>query len=93
MKKIALLQEIREAVLPDGRHIRLDHNEAVVLRRLIGADGHVVSRAVLNMAIMGPGEPSSRFTVAVYIMRLRKKIGRRRIVTVSGAGYRLAEVR
>jgi two-component system copper resistance phosphate regulon response regulator CusR len=74
----------------DGRTIDLSAREFDVLRLLIRAAGEVVDRRTLLSQVWGYEgfEPRSN-PVEVYVSSLRKKLGRDRIETVRGRGYRL----
>jgi DNA-binding response OmpR family regulator/class 3 adenylate cyclase/predicted ATPase len=79
----------------DGREIALTRAEASLLMAFARSPGHVLSRDQLSHAIAGHGaEPYGR-GVDMQIRRLRRKIEAdpkvpRFILTVSGAGYKLA---
>ncbi|HSL09961.1 MAG TPA: response regulator transcription factor [Actinomycetota bacterium] len=72
------------------RRIDLSAREFDVLRLLIAAGGEVVDRYELLSRVWGyeDFEPRSN-PVEVYVSSLRKKVGRDRIETVRGHGYRL----
>ena len=74
----------------DGRTVELSAREFDVLRLLIRAGGDVVDRRTLLAQVWGYEgfEPRSN-PVEVYMSALRKKLGRDRIETVRGRGYRL----
>jgi DNA-binding response OmpR family regulator len=74
----------------DDRRIELSAREFEVLRLLIAAGGDVVDRNALLSRVWGYEgfEPRSN-PVEVYVSALRKKLGRERIETVRGRGYRL----
>ena len=74
----------------DGRTVELSAREVDVLRLLIRAGGDIVDRRTLLSQVWGYEgfEPRSN-PVEVYMSTLRKKLGRDRIETVRGRGYRL----
>jgi DNA-binding response OmpR family regulator len=76
----------------DGRTVELSAREFDVLRLLIRAGGDVVDRRTLLSQVWGYEgfEPRSN-PVEVYMSALRKKLGRDRIETVRGRGYRLRQ--
>ncbi|WP_331770202.1 response regulator transcription factor (plasmid) [Embleya sp. NBC_00888] len=85
------LDPAQRVVLRDGRFVRLSPKEFMVLHVLLGADGAVVSaEELLDRAWDEHADPftnSMRTTVAT----LRRKLGPPAvIVTVVGAGYRVA---
>jgi two-component system copper resistance phosphate regulon response regulator CusR len=79
----------REAIV-DDRSLDLSAREFDVLRSLLDAGGEVVERRTLLQQVWGYEgfEPRSN-PVEVYMSSLRKKLGRDRIETVRGRGYRL----
>lgn len=83
---IELVWDYREAVLPGGKRVQLDLTEAKVLREILRGPRVVpverISRKVFRRKI-------AHWTVGVYVMRLRKKLGAEAIVTVTGEGYRI----
>ena len=74
----------------DDRVLDLSAREFEVLRLLMRGSGEVVERGTLLRQIWGYDhfEPRSN-PVEVYVSSLRKKLGRERIETVRGRGYRL----
>ena len=61
-----------------------------MLEHLLRAHPAVVSKESLLDAIWGALDEAGANIVEVYIGYLRRKIGRSRIETVRGVGYRLA---
>ena len=85
----------RHEVRVSGRPVALRPKEFAILRLLVGADGKVLSRAQLLERVWGypPELKMDPRQVDQYIARIRRRLGaeRRRIVTVSAAGYRFSE--
>ena len=83
----------RHVVEVDGHPVELTPKEFGLLQALLGSAGRVLSREQLLTGVWGyarADEIESR-TVDVHVRRLRGKLGGegRRIVTVTGVGYRL----
>lgn len=74
----------------DGAPVSLSRREFLVLEHLLRAHPAVVSKESLLDAIWGAPDEAGANIVEVYIGYLRRKIGRSRIETVRGVGYRLA---
>lgn len=72
----------------DGRAVELSNREALLLEHLMRAFPHPVSKDRLLDDIWA-GTSDDPNVVEVFIGHLRRKIGRERIVTVRGVGYRL----
>jgi DNA-binding response OmpR family regulator len=76
-----------------GTEIPLTAREFALLEHLASAAGRVVSKTELLAAVWGGQAHDDPNVVEVYIGYLRRKIdqpfGRRSLVTVRGAGYRL----
>ncbi|WP_168582920.1 response regulator transcription factor [Gephyromycinifex aptenodytis] len=73
----------------EGASVALSAREALLLEYLIRAFPHPVSKERLleNIWAESSGDPN---VVEVFIGHLRRKIGRERITTVRGVGYRLS---
>ncbi len=85
------LDPATRAVTLQGKDVALAPREFALLHTLLREHPRVVSKTVLLDQVWG-GEPESgENVVEVYIGYLRKKLGKRRIETVRGAGYRLSE--
>jgi two-component system OmpR family response regulator len=73
----------------DGAPVELSPREYLVLERLLRAAPAVVSKEELLDSVWSSGDDAN--VVEVYVGYLRRKLGRERIETVRGAGYRVAE--
>jgi two-component system OmpR family response regulator len=76
-------------VIADGEAVSLSSREWAVLDVLSARPGAVVSKAQIEEALYAFGSEIESNTVEVYVSRLRKKLGRDRIATLRGVGYRL----
>ena len=76
-----------------GRELRLTAREFALLQFLLEHQGEVLSRTRIVQAVWEHDFETFSNVVEVYIGYLRKKVdapfGRRSIVTVRGAGYRV----
>ncbi len=61
-----------------------------ILHALASHPGHVLSRGQLEDRIYGWQDEVESNAVEVHIHKLRAKLGRERIETVRGEGYRIA---
>jgi two-component system OmpR family response regulator len=77
------------AITFHARPLRLTNLESRVLAHLLRRAGAVVSRTELSEHIYELDQDPNFNTLEVIVSRLRKKIGRDRIETVRGGGYRL----
>ena len=73
----------------DGEVVQLSRREFLVLEQLLRSHPAVVSRESLLDDVWGVPDDRSTNVVEVYIGYLRRKLGRDRIETVRGAGYRM----
>ncbi len=73
----------------DGRPLALPPKEHQILAVLMQAGGRPVSRARLSQQLYGLTQGAESNTLEVHIHGLRKALGRERIETVRGIGYRL----
>ena len=73
----------------DGVAVELALREFAVLERLLTAAPAVVSKEELLDAVWGDAAEGIN-VVEVYVGYLRRKLGRERIETVRGVGYRIA---
>lgn len=74
-----------------GQALTLAPKEQQLLQVLVMAGGRVVSRERLTQQLYGSGNGADSNTLEVHIHALRKQLGRERIATVRGQGYRLVE--
>jgi two-component system OmpR family response regulator len=72
----------------DGADVELSRREYLLLEELLRAAPAVVGKEDLLDAVWASGEDPN--VVEVYVGYLRRKLGRERIETVRGAGYRVA---
>jgi DNA-binding response OmpR family regulator len=75
------------AVMLDGKTVRVNNAEFLLLERLARGPGLVAERHLEAAASLQEGSTRG---LAVHIWSLRKKVGRDRIVNVPKRGYRLA---
>jgi two-component system OmpR family response regulator len=75
-------------VAVDGSEVTLSPREYLLLEHLMRADGAVVPKERLLDRVWGDLDDTN--VVEVYVGYLRRKLGRARIETVRGAGYRMA---
>ena len=75
----------------DDRNIELTAKEWAVLEKLAKRPGCIVSKEALDQALYSFDDDIGSNTLEVYISRLRKKLGKQRIETLRGLGYRLVE--
>ncbi len=76
-------------VTRDGETLALSAREWAVLERLARSPGALVAKSEIEDALYAFGAEVESNTVEVYVLRLRKKIGREMIATVRGMGYQL----
>jgi DNA-binding response OmpR family regulator len=84
------LDPARRRVTRDGAEVTLTAREYALLEYLIRRAGEVVSKTELLDHVWDASLDTAPNAVEVYIGYLRRKIGRDRLETVRGAGYRLA---
>ncbi|NKN32697.1 response regulator transcription factor [Marichromatium bheemlicum] len=86
---LSLDEDGQQVVLEDGRAHPLTGTEFRLLRYLLRNPERILSKTQLMEHVYDlDAEPSSNL-IEVYIRRLREKIGRDRIETLRGQGYRL----
>lgn len=83
------ISEARRSVALDGEEISVSRREFAILHALAERPGHVLSRSQLEDRIYGWQEEIESNAVEVHIHKLRAKLGRTRIETVRGEGYRI----
>lgn len=84
------ISEACRSVALDGRPVALSRREFAILHALAEHPGHVLSRSRLEDRIYGWQDEVESNAVEVHIHKLRVKLGRDRIETVRGEGYRIA---
>jgi DNA-binding response OmpR family regulator len=84
------LDTARHTVTRDDEPVELSPREFQLLHQLMRADGAVVSKLDLLESVFALDPDSHPNVVEVYVGYLRRKLGRDRIVTVRGEGYRLS---
>jgi len=72
-----------------GEPVVMTHRELSLLEYLMRRPGQVVSKIDLLDHVWDAAEGTETNVVEVYVGYLRRKIGRDRVETVRGAGYRL----
>ncbi|MDO5758132.1 MAG: response regulator transcription factor [Rhodobacterales bacterium] len=77
------------SVLRSGKPVPLTAREWVLLEALIQRPGQLLSKAQLEERLYSFETEIESNTIEVHVSRLRKKLGRERIETVRGMGYRL----
>ncbi|MDD0811094.1 response regulator transcription factor [Curvibacter sp. RS43] len=80
----------RDRVLLDGQPVDLTAKEWALLRVMASRPERIHSRDSLLDALYGFDDETDSNTLEVFISKLRRKIGRERIQTLRGLGYRLA---
>lgn len=72
-----------------GNRVHLTTTELKLLREFVASPGTVLTRDILLERVWDHARSGERNVVDVQVMRLRAKIGRDRIETVRGFGYKL----
>jgi two-component system OmpR family response regulator len=75
--------------LIDGIAIDLTAQEAAVLTYLVTHAGRLVSRTEMSEHIYAYDDDRDSNTIAVFVARLRKKLGADVIQTIRGRGYKI----
>ena len=83
-----VLDPERRTASADGALLNLSRREFALLLALVERPGIVQSKSELEAVLYGWQEEVESNTVEVHIHNLRAKIGRDRIETVRGLGYR-----
>ena len=86
------LDPAQRRVTVAGFEVALTAREYALLEYLLRRPGEVVSKTELLDHVWDASLDTAENAVEVYIGYLRRKIGRERLETVRGAGYRLAAV-
>ncbi|MDG4824022.1 response regulator transcription factor [Asanoa sp. WMMD1127] len=84
------LDPAQRTVTRDGDPVGLTAREFALLEYLMRRSGEVVSKTELLDHVWDASLETAPNAVEVYVGYLRRKIGRDRLETVRGAGYRLA---
>ncbi|WP_247997890.1 response regulator [Brucella tritici] len=79
------------SIISQGEEIVLSGREWAVLDCLLLRTGAIISKTKIEEALYAFGSEVESNTVEVYISRLRKKLGRERIRTVRGVGYKIED--
>ncbi|MGI4776827.1 MAG: response regulator [Janthinobacterium lividum] len=80
----------RETVRNHGEIVALTQKEWALLRVMATRPDRIHTRENLQDALYGFDDEADSNTLEVFISRLRRKLGRSRIQTLRGLGYRLA---
>ena len=86
------LDPAQRKVTVAGAEVVLTAREFALLEYLVRHPGEVVSKTELLDHVWDAALDTAANAVEVYVGYLRRKIGRERLETVRGAGYRLAAV-
>ena len=73
----------------DQHPVELTAKEWAVLEKLASHPGRIVNKEALDQALYSFDDEVGSNTLEVYISRIRKKIGKHRVETARGLGYRL----
>jgi two-component system, OmpR family, response regulator QseB len=84
-----MIDEAHRSVTVNGAEIAVSRREFAILHALASHPSHVLSRRQLEDRIYGWQDEVESNAVEVHIHKLRAKIGRDRIETVRGEGYRI----
>ncbi|GAA1336758.1 response regulator transcription factor [Kocuria palustris] len=82
----------RRCAFVHDQEIALSAREFSMAQVLLENTGQVLTRDLLLNKVWGYDFAGSSNVVDVYVRYLRNKLGPERIITVRGAGYRLAEI-
>jgi two-component system OmpR family response regulator len=86
------LDPAQRRVTVSGSEVTLTAREFTLLEYLLRRPGEVVSKTELLDHVWDAAIDTAPNAVEVYVGYLRRKIGRERLETIRGAGYRLAAV-
>jgi len=84
---LVLDEEHQEAVLPDGGRVVLTGTEFRLLRYFMLHPDRPLSKSRLAEHVYAGDDARDSNVIEVYVNRLRRKLGRERIVTRRGQGY------
>ncbi|WP_424964758.1 response regulator transcription factor [Dinoroseobacter sp. S375] len=89
------LVALRASRVADGRNLELTNTEATLLKVIMAGQGDVVTRSEILDQVYGNATTITDRAIDAHIVRLRRKLALASpdadlIVTVHGAGYRLA---
>lgn len=79
----------RRIVIAAGKPVDLTAREWSVFERLLRHRSGIVAKSDIEDSLYEFGAEIESNAVEVYISRLRKKLGRKSITTIRGAGYRV----
>ena len=79
----------RHSVLVEGQPVELTAKEWALLRVLASRPDRIHTRDSLQDALYGMDDDTDSNTLEVFISNLRRKIGRDRIQTFRGLGYKM----
>ncbi|BDH44456.1 DNA-binding response regulator [Salmonella enterica subsp. enterica serovar Choleraesuis] len=82
-----------QQVMLDGKPVEVTPKEFALLSRLIMRVGQTVHRETLQQDIYSWQDDPGSNTLEVHIHNLRRKLGKERIKTVRGVGYRLDNIK
>jgi DNA-binding response OmpR family regulator len=85
------LDPARHEVTVAGAAVVLTQREFVLLEYLMRNEGRVISKSELLDHVWDNAAEVAANAVEVYVGYLRRKVGAKRLLTVRGAGYRLAD--
>jgi DNA-binding response OmpR family regulator len=85
------LDPARHEVAVAGDSVSLTQREFVLLEYLMRNPSRVISKAELLDHVWDNGGDVAANAVEVYVGYLRRKVGAKRLLTVRGSGYRLAD--
>lgn len=80
-----------KSVRRDGKLLALTAREWVLFEGFVQHPGQIISKPQLEERLYAFDSEIESNTIEVHISRLRKKLGREKIETVRGMGYRLGE--
>ncbi|WP_339109144.1 response regulator [Thioclava sp. GXIMD4216] len=78
-----------KSVSRDGQPVTLTGREWALFEAFLGRPGQLLSKAQLEEALYSFDDEIGSNTIEVHVSHLRKKLGRDRIQTERGLGYRL----